>query len=469
MRTRVTIVVALAALLALGVGVAQAATSRLPSGRTSYRTYNDYVRELAAIAKDHPTIARGLTLAEKSVQGRPIRAVELASSVQSDYDGRPTFLVTGLTHAREWSSGEVAMEFARDLAARYGRDPRITRLLKRVRVVILPVLNPDGFVVSRAAPAGTRARAHRTNCALTGTDTAATPCADRAGVDINRNQASGWGGAGADIAPGSEIYRGPRPWSEPESQGLHELMAARQVTGMISLHNYEGSVLRQPGYRAFGSLPDEKRQAALGQAMANAAGYVSERADQLYEATGGQEDWSYAHQDSLAYTIEIGGTSFQGPYRTAVIDQYLGTPRTATAGHGLRDALLLAAEASAKPAGHGVIEGQATAERILKVQRTFVTVTSPVCVTNLTLASGCPSPLTPMRIPDGVATWTRVPPGGHFHVSVSPSTDPADERAGRSTAWTVKCQAPEGFALGTTRTVTVQRGQVRVLKGVCTS
>ena len=41
------------------------------------------------------------------------------------------------------------MEFALDLAKRYGTDPRITKLLDTVRVYVFPVINPDGFVDSR--------------------------------------------------------------------------------------------------------------------------------------------------------------------------------------------------------------------------------------------------------------------------------------------------------------------------------
>ncbi len=44
------------------------------------------------------------------------------------------------------------MEFAIDLATNYGRDARITDLLKRVRVIVMPLTNADGFNNSRSAP-----------------------------------------------------------------------------------------------------------------------------------------------------------------------------------------------------------------------------------------------------------------------------------------------------------------------------
>ncbi len=60
-------------------------------------------------------------------------------------DGRPVFLLMGLHHAREWPSGEHAIEFAFDLAKNFGRSDRITALLKRARVIVVPVVNVDGF------------------------------------------------------------------------------------------------------------------------------------------------------------------------------------------------------------------------------------------------------------------------------------------------------------------------------------
>ena len=107
------------------------------------------VRELQALPDTHPGLAREITLPERSVLGEPILGMELAADVNRTDDGRPVYLVLGEHHAREWPSGEVAMEFALDLARGYGRDARITALLDRERVVVVPIVNPDGFQISR--------------------------------------------------------------------------------------------------------------------------------------------------------------------------------------------------------------------------------------------------------------------------------------------------------------------------------
>src|SRR5882724_5301467 len=72
-----------------------AGPSALPSGRTSYRHYGDYVRELGDLATGHPGLVRPVTLPERSVLGEPIVGVEIAKDVNRTDDGRPVYLVLG--------------------------------------------------------------------------------------------------------------------------------------------------------------------------------------------------------------------------------------------------------------------------------------------------------------------------------------------------------------------------------------
>src|SRR4029077_9198191 len=101
-----------------------------------------------------------------------------------------------------------------------------------------------------------------------------------------------------------------------------------------------------------GLAPDEAKLKQLGDAMGRATGYASEYGYQLYEVTGATEDWNYVSQGTFGYTIELDGDTFQHPHQEGVADQSLGTPGTATAGQGVREALLLAGEEAADPADH---------------------------------------------------------------------------------------------------------------------
>ena len=73
------------------------------------------------------------------------------------------------------------------------------------------------------------------------------PCELQWGVDPNRNYGMFWGGPGSSPDPTKQTYRGTGPWSEPETQAVHEFSQKRQVTMIITIHNVAALVLRPPG------------------------------------------------------------------------------------------------------------------------------------------------------------------------------------------------------------------------------
>lgn len=424
--------------------------SALPSGRDAYRTPADVERELATLATQNPGLVRAVVLPRRSVQGRPIAGVEIAKDVNRADDGRPVWIVLGLHHAREWPSAEVAVELARDLVARQA-EPRIAALLNRLRVVVVPVVNPDGYLYSRGtAPGGqpdaTAARKRRSCRVLPGDP--GTGCGADRGVDLNRNYGAFWGGAGASTDPDSDQYRGPAPWSEPESAAVHELTQNLPVTGVQALHSIAGLILRPPGFRALGRAPDETKLRRLGDAMAAAAGYESRRGFDLYEVNGAAEDWNYIAQGAFGYTIELGGASgddreFQGPYATHVVDQYLGRAGTSAAGKGVREALLLSAEQAADPRDHLVVRGPAPAGTTLSLRKSFTTVTSRVCADTLS-ADTCGPTAPALRIPDFLQVGLTVGGGSVFAWHVGPSVAPYAREAGKRETWTLSCAVSGG-------------------------
>ena len=461
---------------------AQFGRSPLPSGATTYRRYGDYLRELSALVKERPAVVRSVTLPRRSVEGRPIAGVEISEAVARRDDGKPVYVVTGAVHAREWPSAEVSMELAVDLVKNFGKDRRVTALLRRERVFVIPVVNPDGFVVSRenlTSPnfvgASSEGSSRRKNCASTRAGEEGRPCTERSGVDLNRNFGAYWGGGGASTIPDADVYRGPAPWSEPESDAVHKLSQRLQITDFQSLHNVAALVLRPPGSRAQGLAPDERRLKELGDAIGRATGYVSQYGYQLYEVTGAAEDWNYVAQGTFGYTIELGGTGgFQGPYETNVVNQYLGARGTPEAGKGVREGLLLAGEQAADPRDHAIIAGKAPPGRILRVRKDFKTTTSPVCpvdagsgdaltgqlspIVGAPDAGSCPQGLAPRLIDDFLETTTVVPGTGRFSWHVNPSTRPFEAEAGRTEAWTLTCEDAKGAVLETQQVV-VGRGQ----------
>ncbi len=373
------------------------ATSPLPSGRDNYRTladYNDDLRELAAIK---PNVVERFALPHKTLEGRTVYGVEISDNVTGAASSeKPVFLMMGLHHAREWPSGEMAMEFAYDLVKNQGQDPRITDLLKKARVIVVPVVNADGFNQSvtqgmlldlresddggTVTVLGTPGNAYkRKNCRVEGSDStppgacdaAASPGGYGIGVDPNRNYGGFWGGPGASDLAADPTYRGSGPFSEPETQNIRDLVSAEQVTTLITNHTYSNLVLRPPGLRAQGDTADEAAYADLGARMASNNGYTNQHSYQLYDTTGTTEDWSYYATGGLGFTFEI-GDEFHPPF-PEVIDQYFGTG--AHGGRGNREAYLTALESTANPTMHSVISGKAPAGAVLRLRKQFATPT----------------------------------------------------------------------------------------------
>ena len=415
----------------------KAVAATLPSGRTAYRQLADYTNDMAALASQYPTKVKQFTLRNTSLENRTVRGIEVSRDVNAS-SGKPVFLMMGLHHAREWPSGELTMEFAYDLLKNDGVDPRITNILDKSRVIFVPVVNPDGFNLSRTLGYEMK----RKNCRITnGQLPTAGQCAQSAnrsrGVDPNRNYSGFWGGPGASSSLTSETYRGPSAFSEPETKNIQALVSAHQVTTLITNHTYSNLVLREPGYAGAGNTPDEAIYKALGDQMAAQNGYSSQFGYQLYDTTGTTEDWSYYATGGLGFTFEHGTSSFHPAFST-VVNYYFGSG--STAGKGNREAYLIAAESTINPARHSIITGSGPAGAVLRLKKSFNTKT-----------------WNGTNIPDVLDTTMVVPAGGSYTYHANPSTRPITVQQGGTESWTLTCERPTGQVLET-RQVTVARG-----------
>ena len=321
----------------------------------------------------------------------------------------------------------------------YGTNTRITNLLKKSRVIVVPVVNVDGFELSRtdggivdlretdnggtATILGTPGNAYkRKNCRLVdGQDTpdgtcrigsATSPGGYGTGVDLNRNYGGFWGGPGASDLFADPTYRGAGPFSEPEIQNVRELVSGRQVTTLISNHTFSNLVLRPNGVhpdtighdgRPVGNAPDEAGLKALGAKMTAANGYANIHGWELYDTTGTTEDWSYNATGGYGYTFEIGPDEFHPPF-PKVVDEYLGAGEYA--GKGNREAYLAALENTVDTATHSVLAGKAPAGATLRLRKQF---SSPTWAGSFT---------------DTLNTTMKVGSGGTFTWHVNQSTRP---------------------------------------------
>jgi hypothetical protein len=424
-----------------------AAASSIPSERTTYRRLFDYQEELKQLAEDNPDLVKPITLGHETWEGRQVEGIEVTTDPENADDGKPVYLQMGLHHAREWPSGEHVMEYALELIQGYrAGDQPITDLVEGTRTIFIPAVNPDGFNVSREAGeladagggrhagseeemiaqiAGIAYEYWRKNCRLpvgeAGQCAGQLPASGLAhpGVDPNRNYGGLWGGPGSDTNPLIQSYRGPAPFSEPETRNVQELVSARQVTTLITNHTFSNLWLRPPGQAVSPDSPDEELYHALGEEITEHNGYSNIRGYELYDTTGTTEDWSYWSTGGLGFTPEIGCTEkdgnvcvygdFHGPYADHVVTEYSGGNDFAPDGGGNREGFLIAHENALNPDRHSLITGQAPADAVLRVQKTFQTETW----------QGQHG-----SFEDHLETAMEVPDSGQFDFHVNPSTRP---------------------------------------------
>jgi hypothetical protein len=409
---------------------ARTARSDLPSGRTSYRRLADYDFDLKDLARRYPHLVKAFVLPHRTIEGRDVGGVEIAPFVNYVNDGRPVFMNMGVHHAREWPAGEHPIEWAYDLVQGYGRDGRTTRLMNEVRNIVVPIVNPDGFSVSReATPLGDFTafdyEMKRKNCNPADAPTPElrsglcpqNPAGRLRGTDLNRNYGGFWGGPGASTNWRSDTFRGSAPFSEPEVQNIREFVSGRQVTNLITNHTYSNLVLRPPGVMATGQPVDEPVLAQVGAQMASHNNYANIRGWQLYDTTGTTEDWSYWVTGGLGYTFEIGPLEFHPPYETGVVAEYLGRAPAAGAGRGgNREAYFAMLQSAANNAHHSTLTGIAPPGWTLRLHKEFQTPTSPVIQPDGTVG--------PAIMYTDVLDTTFQPWFGRFSWDINPSTRP---------------------------------------------
>lgn len=296
---------------------------RMPGpDRSDYRFLEDYNAEMANLARKNKGLVKLFEMKRPSLEGRTVYGLEIADKVDAK-DGRPVFYIDAIHHAREWPASEYAMIFIHYLVERFGKDPEVTALLKRARVIAVPIVNVDGFDYSRESPLqnpnlaygnGFEGYWRKNRRSLTGV-TVPIPGKptnpDGYGVDPNRNYAYLWGDSngGSSGSPLDQTYRGSAPFSEPEVKNVRDMILSRTVTGVLTLHTYQGSVLRTGG----GKAPDDGDLERIGQKVAGILGYEN-RPSVGYPTTGTTDDWAYSAMGAYGFTIENGVIGFHPPY-----------------------------------------------------------------------------------------------------------------------------------------------------------
>ncbi len=172
---------------------------------TTHHNYATMEEDLRALVAAHPGHAK-LSVLGKSVAGLDLWRVDIADFADPEWETLPALIVDGGHHGNEYSGVESAYLVAVTFLEEAASDPDF---LLGKRVIIVPVVNPDGWVASGRVNANA--------------------------VNLNRNYPWMWDARGTD--PGAGLnYAGPSAGSEPETKLMMALMGSVDLHGYVSYH-----------------------------------------------------------------------------------------------------------------------------------------------------------------------------------------------------------------------------------------
>ncbi|MEO8588794.1 MAG: M14 family zinc carboxypeptidase [Flavobacteriales bacterium] len=272
------------------------------AGYYTWQEMLDILDEMAALYPDLISVKQPIG---QSIEGRPLHFVRISNAPNIDQD-KPEVFYNALIHAREPAALSQVIYFMWYLLENYNSDAYVQYLLDNTELYIVPCINPDGYVYNEAIePAG--GGMWRKNRRDNGDGTF--------GVDLNRNYGWQWGydDLGSSGNPGSEVYRGETPFSEPENQALRDFCDAHDFRLALNHHTY-GNLLVYPwGYQASFFTPDSAVFATYGQILTKENGFLAGTDDQTvgYVTNGTIDDWQYGdvseRAEILGMTPESGG------------------------------------------------------------------------------------------------------------------------------------------------------------------
>jgi len=309
--------------------------SNANSFSSQYHTFSETEDILTDTANNYPEITNLYSLG-KSYENRDIWCLKISDNPESNED-EPGVFFMGLHHAREWPTLEICLYIIQQLTSEYNSNTEIKNIVDNRQIWIVPCVNPDGYYYSHDRGHDWRKNRHY------------FPEYSSYGVDLNRNYPGSsngdilgsWGTLQGSVStnPLSEVYCGPSPSSELETQAIRDVFINNDICASISWHTYGELVMWPWGYSTEKVTPDDLYMSEVGieiasriDSMEGNGKYYPCQSSELYPTTGDTTDWAYGYyhyvkgEPLFAYTIEA-CTSFHpsvGNLETIVTENYDG-------------------------------------------------------------------------------------------------------------------------------------------------
>lgn len=206
----------------------------------AYLNVTEVESALIALSTTYPGTCELITLPNTTHEGRTSHAIRIGLG---PLDSRPGILFVGGQHAREWGSCEICINVATDLLAAYAANSglvyggqsfssaTVRRIVEDGQVFVYPLVNPDGRNYSQLSDTDWRKNRNPAGA-----------------VDLNRNYDFLWdfntalhpaSNPSVSDNPASDLYHGPAPFSEPETQNVKWIFDTYpQIRWSIDIHSY---------------------------------------------------------------------------------------------------------------------------------------------------------------------------------------------------------------------------------------
>lgn len=195
-----------------------------------YYRYDTILETFTGWEAAYPEIFHREIIGYTLAGGEPIWAARI-SDHPAEREEEPSLLFHAAQHANEPNGTTAILHTMTRLLEGYGPDSLITRMVNSLEIWFVPVVNVDGH---RLVFEGEFNRAWRKTARDNDADGSITYPVD--GVDPNRNWDWRWAEYDS-VDYGSESYKGPYPFSEPEVVAIRDFILRERPVFIMDYHS----------------------------------------------------------------------------------------------------------------------------------------------------------------------------------------------------------------------------------------